>query len=69
LLCDEGDRAAIFTGIAYLMSKWLRKRPELLHEFVPAAKSIALLVNPTNPLETRAALLQRPGGIPYCRIG
>jgi putative ABC transport system substrate-binding protein len=37
------------TGVAYLNVEVAAKRLELLHEFVPAAKSIALLVNPANP--------------------
>ena len=37
------------TGVAYLNAEVAPKRLELLHEFVPAAKSIALLVNPANP--------------------
>jgi putative ABC transport system substrate-binding protein len=37
------------TGVSYLNVEVAPKRLELLHEFVPAAKSIALLVNPANP--------------------
>ena len=37
------------TGVAYLNVEVAPKRLELLHEFVPTAKSIALLVNPANP--------------------
>jgi putative ABC transport system substrate-binding protein len=37
------------TGVAYLNAEVAPKRLELLHQFVPAAKSIALLVNPANP--------------------
>ena len=37
------------TGVAYLNVEVAPKRLELLHEFVPAAKSIAMLVNPANP--------------------
>jgi ABC-type uncharacterized transport system substrate-binding protein len=37
------------TGVAYLNAEVAPKRLELLHEFVPSAKSIALLVNPANP--------------------
>jgi putative ABC transport system substrate-binding protein len=37
------------TGVAHLNAEVAPKRLELLHEFVPAAKSIALLVNPANP--------------------
>jgi putative tryptophan/tyrosine transport system substrate-binding protein len=37
------------TGVAYLNAEVAPKRLELLHEFVPAAKSIALLVNPASP--------------------
>jgi putative ABC transport system substrate-binding protein len=38
------------TGVAYLNAEVAPKRLELLHQFVPAAKSIALLVNPANPV-------------------
>lgn len=36
------------TGVAYLNAEVAPKRLELLHQFIPAAKSIALLVNPAN---------------------
>ena len=39
------------TGVAYLNVEVAAKRLELLHELVPAATSVALLVNPTNPVE------------------
>jgi putative ABC transport system substrate-binding protein len=42
------------TGIAYLNVEVAPKRLELLHEFVPSAKSIALLVNPADPGEATA---------------
>ena len=38
------------TGIAYLNAEVAPKRLEMLHQFVPAAKSIGLLVNPANPV-------------------
>jgi putative tryptophan/tyrosine transport system substrate-binding protein len=40
------------TGIAYLNAEVAVKRLELLRELLPAAKSIALLINPGNPIET-----------------
>jgi putative ABC transport system substrate-binding protein len=42
------------TGIAYLNAEVAPKRLELLHRFIPAAKSIALLVNPANPVAADA---------------
>jgi putative ABC transport system substrate-binding protein len=39
------------TGVAYLNVEVAAKRLELLHELVPAATSVALLVNPANPVE------------------
>ena len=42
------------TGVAYLNSEVTSKRLELLHQLVPEAKSIALLVNPANPLIAEA---------------
>jgi len=42
------------TGVAYLNVEVAPKRLELLHEFVPTAKSIALLVNPANPVVAEA---------------
>jgi putative tryptophan/tyrosine transport system substrate-binding protein len=42
------------TGVAYLNAEVAAKRLELLRELLPAAKSIALLVNPDNPIETAA---------------
>ena len=42
------------TGVAYLNAEVAPKRLELLREFVPAAKSIALLVNPANPVAAEA---------------
>jgi putative ABC transport system substrate-binding protein len=41
--------AGNLTGVAYLNAEVASKRLELLHQFIPAAKSIALLVNPVNP--------------------
>jgi putative ABC transport system substrate-binding protein len=37
------------TGVSFLANLLLAKRFELLHELVPTASPIALLVNPTNP--------------------
>jgi putative ABC transport system substrate-binding protein len=37
------------TGFAYLNAEIAPKRLELLHDVIPSAKSIALLVNPANP--------------------
>jgi putative ABC transport system substrate-binding protein len=42
------------TGVAYLNVEVAPKRLELLRELLPGAKSIALLVNPGNPVETAA---------------
>jgi putative ABC transport system substrate-binding protein len=42
------------TGVAYLNVEVAPKRLELLHELLPAAKSIALMVNPGNPVEAEA---------------
>jgi putative tryptophan/tyrosine transport system substrate-binding protein len=39
------------TGVAYLNAEVSTKRLALLHEMVPAATSIAVLVNPANPIE------------------
>jgi putative ABC transport system substrate-binding protein len=46
------------TGVAALSGELAAKRLELLHELLPTAAVIALLVNPTNPYtepETREA--------------
>jgi putative tryptophan/tyrosine transport system substrate-binding protein len=50
------------TGVAYLNAEVAPKRLELLHEFISSAKSIALLVNPTNPIaaEQQAKELEAP---------
>ena len=45
------------TGATNLNSEILTKRLELLHELVPAATSVALLVNPTVEDQTRRQLI------------
>jgi putative ABC transport system substrate-binding protein len=40
---------ANLTGITVLATEMSAKRVQLLHELVPAATSIAMLVNPANP--------------------
>jgi ABC-type uncharacterized transport system substrate-binding protein len=42
------------TGVAYLNAEVAPKRLELLHEIVPTARSIALLVNTANPVAAGA---------------
>jgi ABC-type uncharacterized transport system substrate-binding protein len=37
------------TGVSFLATQIVSKRLELLHEFVPNARAIAVLVNPHNP--------------------
>jgi putative ABC transport system substrate-binding protein len=44
------------TGITSLSAELISKRLELLHELVPAASDIGLLVNPTNPIATEAVI-------------
>ena len=42
------------TGVSYLNAEVAPKRLELLHELVPTARSIALLVNTANPVAAGA---------------
>jgi putative tryptophan/tyrosine transport system substrate-binding protein len=42
------------TGFAYLNAEMAPKRLELLHQVVPPAKSVALLVNPAYPVAAQA---------------
>jgi putative ABC transport system substrate-binding protein len=42
------------TGVSYFNEEIAPNRLELLHEFVPAAKSIAVLLNPANPTQAAA---------------
>jgi putative tryptophan/tyrosine transport system substrate-binding protein len=42
------------TGVGYLNAQVASKRLELLHEAVPAAATITLLVNPANPVEAES---------------
>jgi putative ABC transport system substrate-binding protein len=46
------------TGVSYFNEEVAPKRLELLHEFVPSAKSIALLVNPAGPAQAQMEQLQ-----------
>jgi putative ABC transport system substrate-binding protein len=46
------------TGVAYLNAEVAPKRLELLHELVPTARSIALLVNTANPVAAGAETKQ-----------
>ena len=46
------------TGVSYFNEEVAPKRLELLHEFVPSAKSIALLVNPAGPAQAQTEQLQ-----------
>lgn len=53
------------TGVAQLMVPLLAKRLEMLHQLVPDARLIALLVNPTNPLfgDAESREVQQAAGI------
>ena len=42
------------TGVSLLTAELVAKRLDLLHELVPTAAVVALLVNPTNPVGTEA---------------
>ena len=44
------------TGLTQLNVEMEGKRVQLLHELVPAAKSIAVLINPTSPAYSEAAM-------------
>src|SRR6516164_7253384 len=46
------------TGVSYFNEEIAPKRLELLHGFVPLAKSIALLVNPAGPAQAQMEQLQ-----------
>jgi putative tryptophan/tyrosine transport system substrate-binding protein len=53
LVKSLGHPGGNLTGVAYLNVEVAAKRLELLHKLVPHAKSIALLVQRENPLETQ----------------
>ena len=44
------------TGANFLAFEVVSKQPALLHEFVPQAKRIGVMVNPTNPIGTDTTL-------------
>jgi len=44
------------TGVSQLNAEIMGKRLQLLHELIPTATSVALLVNPTNPTPTELIL-------------
>ena len=46
------------TGVTNLSNQVVPKHLELLHELVPAAKDVALLINPTNPAGETISRLQ-----------
>src|SRR6478752_7720760 len=46
------------TGVSYFNEEVAPKRLQLLHEFVPSAKSIALLVNPAGAAQAQTEQLQ-----------
>jgi ABC-type uncharacterized transport system substrate-binding protein len=48
------------TGVNYFIQEITAKRLGLLHELVPKAARIAVLVNPANPLSTEATLKEAP---------
>jgi putative ABC transport system substrate-binding protein len=55
------------TGITFLGNQLVPKLLELLHEVLPAASTIALLVNPNNPTLTQGII--EGGGVAAARLG
>ena len=49
------------TGVAFLDVELGPKRLELLHELVPAARTIAVLINPSDPARAEATMMQLQG--------
>ena len=50
------------TGINFLLTELAAKRLELLHEMVPAARRVAVLVNPTQAINTEGTLREVQAG-------
>jgi putative ABC transport system substrate-binding protein len=50
------------TGVSQLLSSTVAKQIELLHELVPKASIIALLINPTNQINSKALLRDLEAG-------
>jgi ABC-type uncharacterized transport system substrate-binding protein len=50
------------TGINFLLTELAAKRLELLHEMVPAAKRLAVLVNPAQAINTEGTLQEVQAG-------
>jgi putative ABC transport system substrate-binding protein len=48
--------AANLTGVAILKTEFVGKRLELLHQIIPTASTVGLLVNPTNPDQAAAQM-------------
>jgi len=49
------------TGVSVINVEMIAKRLEILHELVPAAKSVAFLVNPDNAAATEAEMKEMQG--------
>ena len=50
------------TGINFLLTELAAKRLGLLHEMLPAAKRLAVLVNPAQAINTESTLLEVQAG-------
>ena len=69
LVTSLNEPGSNVTGITQLNLEVSPKRLELLHEIMPAARLVVLVVNPRNPTVSEASANQNAGGGADARAG